>query len=108
MDAKLKALLAPKTSVVELGEDVKVVIKELSLRERIKWRADSLDDKGELKSEWMANLLHIAVLHESGAPVWDKPEDVDGSEVVLADLLKKVQEVNKMGGGDVVEEVAGN
>jgi len=107
MDAKLKALLAPKTSVVELGEDVKVVIKELSLRERIKWRVDCIDAEGNLKPEWMQHLLYVGVLNESGAPVWATPEEVDGSEAVLADLLKKVQEVNKMA-GDAVEEAAGN
>jgi hypothetical protein len=107
MDAKLKALLAPKTSVVELGEDVKVVIKELSLRERINWRVECINENGDLKPDWMAHLLHVAVLQESGAKVWDKPEEVDGSEAVLADLLKKVQEVNKMT-SDAVEEASGN
>lgn len=107
MDAKLKALLAPKTSVVELGEDVKVVIKELSLRERIKWRAESVDEKGDLKPDWVAHLLQVAVLHESGAPVWDKPEDVDGSETVLTELLLKVQETNRLTAA-AIEDARGN
>ena len=65
------------------------------------------DADGNLKPEWMQHLLHVGVLHESGAPVWASPEEVDGSETVLADLLKKVQEVNKLT-GDAVEEAAGN
>lgn len=107
MDAKLKALLAPRQEVVELGDDVKLVIKELSLKERIKWRMDCIKEDGELKPEWMQHLLHVGVLHESGAPVWASPEEVDGSEAVLADLLQRVQKVNKLDGSGV-EEAAGN
>jgi len=97
MKESLKALLAPKSSVFELGQGVSVQIRELSLRERIAWRSESIGPDGKLGDDWVQNLLFRAVRDDDGNPVWERPEDVDGSESVLGKLLEAVQGVNGLG-----------
>lgn len=94
MQDSLKALLEPKSRHIELAPGVAVIIKELSLRERISWRSSSLNNEGGLNEDWVAQLLFRSVRDVNGEPLWNTAEDVDGSESVLATILEHCQSVN--------------
>lgn len=94
MNDALKALLAPKQAQHELAPGVVLRIKELSLRERISWRASSVKEDGSLAEDWIAQLLVRAVLDEQGNQLWESAADVDGSESVLGKLLELCQAIN--------------
>jgi hypothetical protein len=106
MKPELKALLAPKQQVMELAPGVEVRIKELSLKERIKWRASVLDGE-TLKPEWVQSLLQAAVMDLDGEPIWAAVDEVDGSEAILTQLLKMVQAVNGLN-TEAVDSAEGN
>ena len=106
MKNELKALLQPKQAVMELAPGIEVLIKELSLKERIKWRAEALDGDS-LKPDWVQSLLLATVLDLDGNPIWDSLDEVDGSEAVLTKLVQMVQEVNGLA-KESVEVAEGN
>jgi hypothetical protein len=103
----LKAILAPKVEPFELGPGAAVKIKELSLKERIAWRAASVLEDGKLSDDWIAQLLFRAVQDEAGDPLWASAEEVDGSESVLGRLLEACQKANGLA-ADSSKEAQGN
>lgn len=107
MKDSLKALLAPRSSVYPLAEGVAVQIRELSLRERIEWRAACVKEDGGLSDNWVAHLLFLAVRDDAGERVWESVEDVDGSESMLGKLLEAVQGINGLAAGSN-KEAQGN
>lgn len=107
MKDSLKAILAPKVEPFELGQGAKVRIKELSLKERISWRAVSVLEDGKLSDDWIAQLLFRAVLDEQGSPVWASADEVDGSESALGRLLEACQKINGLA-ADSSKEAQGN
>lgn len=90
----LKDLLKPKQLVHEVAEGVSILVKELSLKERIEWRKASIDESGEIKDGWVQDLLFRAVLDLDGQPVWESADEVDGAEELIRKILDVVQDVN--------------
>lgn len=106
MNNELRALLAPKKAVMELAPGVQVLIKELSLKERIKWRSEVVDGDN-VKENWISTLLQATVLDLDGVAIWNDPEEVDGSEAIIAKLIELVQQVNGLS-KESVEVAEGN
>jgi len=107
MRDSVRAILQPKSKDFDLAEGVSVKIKELSLRERIEWRAASVKEDGSLSDDWVPQLLFRAVQDVDGFPLWDSVEDVDGAESILGKLLEAVQEANGLAAGSS-KEAQGN
>ena len=107
MKESLKALLAPRSSSYELAEGLSVQIRELSLKERILWRAESVKEDGSLKDDWVSHLLYLSVRDMDGDRIWESAAEVDGSESVLGRLLEAVQRINGLA-ADSNKEAQGN
>ena len=107
MRESVRAILQPKARDFELAEGVSVKVKELSLRERIEWRAASVKEDGSLSDDWVPQLLFRAVQDIDGFPLWESVESVDGAEGILGKLLEAVQETNGLAAGSS-KEAQGN
>ena len=108
MRNELMAILKPNQADLELAAGILVRIKELSLKERIKWRESALESDGKtLKSDWIQSLLVLTVFDLEDKPIWDSVDQVDGSEAIISKLLKMVQDVNGLS-SDSVDEAEKN
>lgn len=108
MRNELLAILKPTTADMELSAGIFIRVKELSLKERIKWREMALEsDSKTLKADWIQQLLACTVFDLEDKPIWDKAEEVDGSEAIISKILKFVQDVNGLS-ADSVDEAEKN
>lgn len=106
MNNELRALLSPKKTVMDLAPGIQVLIKELSLKERIKWRSEVVEGDS-IKADWISSLLQASVMDLDGEPIWASSEEVDGSEAIITKLVEMVQQVNGLS-KESVEVAEGN
>lgn len=108
MRNELMAILKPNKADMELAPGIQIRVKELSLKERIKWREVALEsDSKTLKADWIQQLLAATVFDLEDQPIWASPDEVDGSEAIISKILKYVQDVNGLS-ADSVDKQEGN
>jgi len=92
---QILAALQPASHQVSIRDGaISFHIKDLTVRERDAWRTACTKDDGSLRPDWLLHLLHIAVLDESGQPVWDSIDAVDGPDAIVSEMASHVLRIN--------------
>lgn len=97
----LASYLAVKDARLELAPGLEVIVKQMSLRDRLAWRAGILDEKGAVRDNWELELLALTVRKLDGSRVWSDAGAVDGSEEAIRPILEKALQVNGLAQGQV-------
>lgn len=100
----LAAYLATQDADLELAPGLTVKVRQMSLKERLSWRARILDDKGELKPSWELELLAACVLAPDGSPAWASADAIDGSELAIRPILELALQVNGLAQGQAKDD----
>ena len=105
---QILAALQPTFQQAEAaGGALRVQVKDLTVREREAWRAASAAEDGALKSDWLLQLLALAVHDEAGQRVWHTAGEVDGPDSVISELAQQVLRINGLA-GDSQKDAQGN
>lgn len=106
-EAILAALQPTFQEVQAAGGAVVVQVKDLTVREREAWRTASAGEDGQLKPDWLLQLLSLAVHDGDGAKLWPTAADVDGPDAIISELAQAVLRQNGLA-ADSQKEAQGN